>query len=118
MNRKTAREEAFKQIFQRTMNDEPIKKSDLTEDTLFIINGVKDKEEEISELIKHHLENWSYERMPLVERTILQIATFELKFTEDVPVAVGINEALNLAHKYGDEKSAKFINGVLSKIIE
>src|SRR5690625_1664997 len=118
MNRKTAREEAFKQLFQRTMNDEPIQKEKLGEYTLFLIDGVHSNEDEIATLIKEHLENWSYDRIPLVERTILQIATYELKFAEDIPVAVGINEALNLAHKYGDEKSAKFINGVLSKIIE
>ena len=69
-------------------------------------------------MLKEHLTNLTIDRIALVEKTILRIAIYEIKHVDDVPTAVSINEAVELAHKYGDEKSGKFINGVLAKLIK
>ena len=118
MDRQTAREEAFKHLFQRNINDQVNTAENMNNYTKKLVQGVSEHIEEIDQLISTHLENWTLDRIALVEKTILRIATYELKFTEDIPVAVAINEAVELGHKYGDEKSSKFINGVLSKIIK
>lgn len=83
-----------------------------------LVLGVVKEKQAIDEIISRHLEKWSLQRLPSVEKTVLRIATYELKYMEDIPENVSINEAVNLAKMYGDEKSGKFVNGVLSKIIK
>jgi len=117
MDRQTAREEAFKHLFQSNINNQVMVEQNMNYYTKKLIQGVSEHADAIDEVITTHLENWTLDRIALVEKTILRIATYELKFTEDIPIAVAINEAVELGHKYGDEKSSKFINGVLSKII-
>src|SRR5690625_2485551 len=116
MDRQTAREEAFKHLFQSNINNQVMVEQNMNYYTKKLIQGVSEHADAIDEVITTHLENWTLDRIALVEKTILRIATYELKFTEDIPIAVAINEAVELGHKYGDEKSSKFINGVLSKI--
>ena len=119
MDRRTAREEAFKLLFQQEINtDEEINSEKMDPFTGKIVLGVIDNKEDIDQLISNHLKNWSYERIALVEKTVLRIAVFEITYLEDIPVGVSINEAVELSHTYGDEKSGKFVNGVLSNIIE
>ncbi|MEI3611751.1 transcription antitermination factor NusB [Pseudogracilibacillus sp. SO30301A] len=119
MDRRTAREEAFKLLFQHEINTvEEINSEKLDPFTKKIVLGVIDKKEEIDQLISNHLKNWSYERVALVEKTVLRIAVFEITYLDDIPIGVSINEAVELSHTYGDEKSGKFVNGVLSNIIE
>jgi len=72
----------------------------------------------IDETIGNVSENWSVSRMPLVDRNILRLATYELLFVEDVPASVSINEAVELAKVFGGEDSSKFVNGVLGRIAE
>lgn len=118
MNRHTARETAFTLLFQVDINDEdPANNEELNEYTKRIISGVIENKDEIDKIIKENLVNWTYDRVGLVEKTILRISTYEIMFLTDIPEGVSINEAVELAHKYGDDKSSKFINGVLSKII-
>jgi|SRR5690625_5032164 len=117
MNRSTAREEAFKIIFQLDF-DHDNEHEHLDPFTMQLVKGVEDNKEKIDQKIIDHLKNWSFHRLPLVERTILRLATFELIYVDDIPNGVSINEAVELANKYGDEKSGKFVNGVLAKIIE
>ncbi len=119
MDRRTAREEAFKLLFQQEINrDEEINSEKMDPFTRKIVLGVIDNKEDIDQLISNHLKNWSYERIALVEKTVLRIAVFEITYLDDIPVGVSINEAVELSHTYGDEKSGKFVNGVLSNIIE
>lgn len=119
MDRRTAREEAFKLLFQHEINTvEEIKNEKMDSFTKKIVLGVTDKKEEIDQLIRNHLKNWSYERVAIVEKTVLRIAVFEITYLDDIPIGVSINEAVELSHTYGDEKSGKFVNGVLSNIIE
>jgi len=118
MKRHEAREEAFKILFALDINEIEI---NIDNDDPYLENvtrGVIENLENIDLLISTNLENWSLERLPYAERTILRIATYELKYLEDIPTNVSINEAIELAHKYGDDKSGQFINGVLSKIIK
>ena len=62
------------------------------------------------------MENWSLNRLANVEKTLLRIATFEIFYELGTPKGVAINEAIEIAHIYGDEKSGQFINGVLAKM--
>ncbi|HLR71479.1 MAG TPA: transcription antitermination factor NusB [Pseudogracilibacillus sp.] len=119
MDRRTAREEAFKILFQQDINQnsQEINKQ-LNDYIRSVVLGVIDKKNEIDQLISEHIHNWSYDRIALVEKTILRIAAYEITYMEDIPVGVSINEAVELAHTYGDEKSGQFVNGVLSNIIE
>ena len=116
MSRSAAREEAFKILFQLDFNDENERKHKHAFTTQ-LVNGIVEQKEKIDQIIKDHLENWSFDRLAQVEKTILRIATYEIAFLDDIPNGVSINEAVELANKYGDEKSGKFINGVLAKII-
>lgn len=125
MKRHTAREKAFQLLFQMDVNDmdpnEALREqNDATEIDSFLaglVLGVVEHKETVDEFISNHLENWTIQRIASVEKTILRIATYEITYLEDVPTNVSINEAVELANKYGDEKSGKFVNGVLSKII-
>src|SRR5690625_1848910 len=118
MDRRTAREEAFKLLFQLDINnDNDLHNEKLNTYNSRLISGVTENKQEIDQRISEHLENWSFDRLAVVERTILRIATYEIIYLDDIPVGASINEAVELAHTYGDEKSSKFINGVLSKII-
>lgn len=83
-----------------------------------LATGVESHLDEIDAVIGDVSEHWSVSRMPLVDRNILRVATFELLHADDVPPSVAINEAVELAKVYGGEDSSKFINGVLGKIAE
>lgn len=118
MKRHEAREKAFQTLFQLDINEIKI---DIYNDDPYletVIRGVLDKLDKLDLLISTNLENWALERLPYAERTILRIAAYEIEYLDDIPVSVSINEAVELAHKYGDEKSGQFVNGVLSKIIK
>lgn len=117
MGRSAAREDAFKVLFQHEINknDSYIKEKRHPYAEM-LIHGVLDNLTTIDEQIRSSLKNWSFNRVALVEKTILRIAAYELLFLDDIPIGVAINEAIELAHTYGDEKSSKFVNGVLSNI--
>lgn len=116
-SRRDAREEAFKFLFQIDIN-EPSKQNFHSKFIKQLVSGVEEHKEKIDQLIEKYLVNWTLDRISLVDKTILRIAIYEILFEEDIPFAVSINEAVELAHKYGDEKSSKFINGILSNIIK
>jgi len=84
---------------------------------LEIINGVLNSLKEIDELIDSKTkEDWSIERIAKMDLPILRVAVYEMKHREDIPVGVSINEAVELAKKYGSDDSARFINGILGQI--
>lgn len=70
----------------------------------------------IDELVSSHARGWSLKRMPAIDRAILRIGTFELLEREDVPVAVIIDEAVELAKRFSTDDSGRFVNGVLAAI--
>ena len=83
-----------------------------------LLAGVEEHLEMIDEMVGLVSENWSVSRMPLVDRNILRLATYEILYEFDVPASVAINEAVELAKVYGGEDSSKFVNGVLGRIAE
>ena len=82
-----------------------------------IVAGVVVSREEIDELIRSQATNWRLERMPVVDRTVLRIAVYELLKETDVPQVVIVNEAIELAKRYGSEQSGSFVNGVLDGLV-
>jgi len=81
-----------------------------------LIEGYLQNQAKINETIKKSSANWEFQRIALIDRTILQIAAYELLCRTDIPQAVSINEAIELAKKYGGQDSSNFINGILDKI--
>jgi N utilization substance protein B len=90
--------------------------ADVKEFTRDIVASTLKHIKEIDEIIKKAAENWSIERMAIIDRNILRAATYELFYRTDIPASVAINEALEIAKKYSTEESAPFINGILDKI--
>ncbi len=84
--------------------------------TLSLVEGVMLNLTEINTIIKEHTDNWSLERINHIDRNILRIAIFEILYREDIPRSVSINEAIELAKKYGTENSFIFVNGILGKV--
>src|SRR5689334_4964770 len=83
-----------------------------------VVRGVATGLEAVDGCIRAASENWRLERMTRVDRNLLRIGTWELKFQADVPRAVVIDEAVELAKRYGTEESKSFVNGVLDRVAE
>jgi len=81
-----------------------------------LVKGVAKNIERIDEVISKYASNWKLKRMAVIDRNVLRLATYELLFCEDIPPKVSINEAVDLAKKYGDIDSGKFVNGILDRI--
>jgi N utilization substance protein B len=82
------------------------------------VRGVLDEREALDETIRAASENWRIERMTRVDRNVLRLGTWELKHRADVPRAVVLDEAIELAKRYGSEESGAFVNGVLNQIAD
>ena len=80
-----------------------------------VMKSVTDYKEEIDEIIKNSLINWTIERVSKVNLTIVRLAIAEMLYINDVPEVVAINEAIELTKKYSDDKSVSFVNGALDK---
>lgn len=83
-----------------------------------LVEGAAGHREEIDELIRSQADNWRLERMPAVDRNILRLAVYELLHQPDVPKLVVLDEAIELAKKYGSEQSSRFINGLLDGLLK
>lgn len=82
-----------------------------------LISGTAEHKKEIDTLIDSISKNWALERMPVVDRCLLRQTVYEMKYFDDVPISVSINEAVELAKKYGaEDDSHKFVNGILGKV--
>ena len=81
-----------------------------------ILKGVLNNRQSLDQAIEANASHWTMSRMNLIERNVLRIAAFELLFCEDIPVKVSINEALEVAKRYGTSETRRFLNGVLDKI--
>ena len=81
-----------------------------------LAKGTESKRQETDELISEFSHTWTIQRIPAVDRNILRLAIYELLERHDVPVAVVINEAVELAKRFSTEESSKYVNGVLSAI--
>ncbi|MGG7176117.1 transcription antitermination factor NusB [Clostridium paraputrificum] len=83
-----------------------------------VLDGVDEKRKDIDSIIESNLQNWKLDRISKINLTILRMGVYEMKFLEEVPDKVALNEALELAKIYSDEKSVSFINGVLDKVLK
>jgi len=81
-----------------------------------MVLGVCHNMKDIDKTVSKHATNWEMDRMAVIDRNILRAATYELVYASDIPPKVAMNEAIELAKKYGDKDSGKFVNGVLDKI--
>ncbi|PKM79614.1 MAG: transcription antitermination factor NusB [Firmicutes bacterium HGW-Firmicutes-13] len=130
MSRRLARELAFKILFQIDMGgNEPEQALQLMlKDANLSLRGesyVREKVwgclnnlEYIDSIISGFLHRWELKRLSGVDRNLLRLAVFEMKYSKDIPLAVSINEAIELAKIYSGEESAKFINGILDNMVK
>ena len=130
MTRREIRELIFKMVFRVEFHDETEIPEQLRlfmdtlesageEDRAYIEHKVQDilaHLEEIDAIIDSSAQNWKTSRMAKVELTLIRLAVYEIRFEEDIPTGVAINEAVELAKAYGEENSASFVNGVLARI--
>ena len=96
-------------------NEQPAPE-DIASFATLLVNGTIKHLAEIDTLIGHHADNWDMKRMAVVDRNILRLGAYELLHVDDIPPSVSINEAIELAKRFGDSESAKFINGILDAI--
>jgi N utilization substance protein B len=127
MKRRRAREYALQILYQHDFTvevpdldafwqDIQEKDADIVSFAGDLVRGTLGHLEDIDSAITGAAEHWVLNRMAAVDRNILREATYEILFREDIPTAVTINEALEIAKKYASKESAAFINGILDKI--
>jgi transcription antitermination protein NusB len=83
-----------------------------------LVRGVQEHRERIDELLTAHAEGWTLDRMPAVDRNILRIGVYELLWADDVPDAVAISEAVQLARSLSTDASPAFVNGLLARLLD
>ena len=81
-----------------------------------LVEGVRSHQTEIDELIEKHSHNWRLDRMSRIDRNVLRVGVFELKYRPDIPKKVSINEAVELGKNFGTEESSAFVNGLLDRV--
>jgi N utilization substance protein B len=81
-----------------------------------LVSGLLEHTGDIDVALREHTQNYELERLSAVDRNILRLAIHEMLFCDDIPPVVSINEAIDIAKKYGTEESGRFVNGVLDKI--
>ena len=130
MSRSELREHVFRMLFRIEFNSEEEMKEqenlyfdlldEISEDSKnYILNkyrAITEKQDEIDIILNEVSDGWKTSRMNRVDLTILRLATYEVKWDEDVPTGVAINEAVELAKKYSSDDGPSFVNGVLAKV--
>lgn len=119
MRRRRARELILRILFQKDFVDhtEGLESvSDLY--ALEVLRGIEAHQSEIDHIIEERAQGWRLERLHSVDRNLLRLAIYELLHGEGVPAEVVIDEAVELAKKYGTEKSPAFINGILDRVLK
>ena len=126
MTRKMAREEAFilifEKIFSKQENEEILQLAsearnlEPDEYILTVFSGVSEQVEQIDEIISENTVGWKIDRISKTALAILRLAIYEMKFMDDIPVSVSINEAVEICKKYAAEADASFVNGLLSTV--
>ena len=127
--RTLGRECALQILYQHEMNPEPLEdvmasfweqneamSGEVRTFAESLVYGTREHLAEIDQVIRRATENWELSRMAVIDRNILRFATYELLFVKEIPPKVSINEAVNIAKKFSQEESGKFVNGILDKI--
>lgn len=131
MTRKAIREQIFKLLFRVEFHSEEsleeqkvlffdYDRSPEGEDAEYILakyEAIKERLPEIDAAINEKASNWKTDRMSKVDLTIIRLAVYEIKYDDTVPASVAINEAVELAKKFGQDSSGGFVNGVLAKFM-
>ena len=127
MNRRQAREQAFIFVFESEFgnnNAEDIiemarlyRDEEVDDFARSLLIGIKENEGIIEEYIEKNVTGWKKERLSIVATSILKIAIYEIMYIENIPESVSINEAVELAKKYGEKEEPSYINGVLGSVV-
>jgi len=130
MGRKKARDNAFKCLYQLGFDfdlnlenvlehsyEENVSTEEEKEYISNLLSGVIANIDAIDEEILKNLKDWSIDRIAKIDLAILRLAIYEIKYIENIPVKVSVNEAVELAKMYGNDTSANFVNGLLAKVI-
>lgn len=130
MRRRKARELALKMLYQVELNGEDAQtalenyckifpyQNDIVDYARFLLLGIAKEKRKLDGYIEKASEHWKLNRITYVDRGILRTAIFEMLFSSDVPPKVAIDEALELAKKFGTEESKDFVNGVLDRVLK
>lgn len=123
MQRREAREflltALYRCEFLPTTVEELFEESDPEDQRSYIettFHGIRERQKEIDRMLGEKTIGWRFERLALLDRNILRIGAFELLYSDDVPPEVALDEAVELAKKYGTEQARSFINGILDRI--
>lgn len=127
MTRREAREQAFMVLFEKIFDEESTiseiveiaKENELIKINNFaeaLLKAVEDNSDEVDSVIEANLQDWTLSRLPKVSLAVLRLAVAEIKYVDEVPNGVAVNEAVELAKKYGTSVDAAFINGVLGAV--
>lgn len=127
--RSRAREVALQALFQEDLNPQEspkllsqflitrLKSDDLRDFARSLVMGVKRNQTELDDLLQQHADNWSLGRMAATDRNVLRLGAFEIRYA-DTPDRVAIDEAIELAKRFGSANSSQFVNGILDKLLE
>ena len=128
MNRHLLRKAALDILYQSDLlgmmiEDVMIKETDYRRELIDdyvkrLLLGISSNKEYIDKEIEKYSKNWALDRMSMIDRNILRIAIFEIKFLNDIPYRVSINEAIELAKNYSSEDAGRFVNGILASYAE
>ena len=129
--RRTARERALQALYQLEMTpgsigdalesawaaaEEARKEPEAVKFARELVEGVMTNRAEIDRLIEQHSHNWRLDRMGRIDRNVLRLGVFELKYRPDIPKKVSLNEAVELGKNFGTEESSAFVNGLLDRV--
>ena len=127
MSRQLAREIAFKMIFQMDVGKNPLEMAEYTMEEaladggiskgeckyiLTLVSGVSEKKEELDEFMEAYSKGWALDRINHIEKSIIRLALYEIRYM-DIPYEVSVNEAVELAKRYGEEDAYSFVNAIL-----
>ena len=127
MTRHEAREQAFMVLFEKIFNDDETvseiidsaEENDLIKLNAFsrgLLKTAEDNAESVDAAIESNSEGWSLQRLPKVSLAVMRLAVAEIKFCDDIPSGVAINEAVEITKKYGTPDDASYVNGVLGAV--
>lgn len=127
MSRQLARETAFKMIFQMDVGKNSLEMAEYTMEEalidgdiskgeckyiLTLVSGVSKKKEELDEFMEAYSKGWALDRINHIEKSIIRLALYEIRYM-DIPYEVSVNEAVELAKRYGEEEAYSFVNAIL-----
>ncbi|MHB8075042.1 transcription antitermination factor NusB [Desulfosporosinus fructosivorans] len=131
MSRRLARETALQVLFQRDLTKETLITAEIVDCwaaefvvpeasrpfAQSLVDGTIAHQEEIDQTIASFAQDWTLSRMANVDRNVMRLATYEILFCPEIPGRVTLNEAIELAKRFGGEESAKFVNGILDRVV-